>query len=143
MENTSLTSKNTTLISVLEQHFKGDINLARVKLIGLFIIALCKVKTINYDRLASGFDTKVNKSSSYRRIQRFMAGFDLPMKIISTLIFSLLPEKTKLSLVLDRTNWKFGTKDINILMLGVSYKNVAFPCLLYTSPSPRDGLLSR
>ena len=129
MENTSLTSKNTTLISVLEQHFKGDINLARVKLIGLFIIALCKVKTINYDRLASGFDTKVNKSSSYRRIQRFMAGFDLPMKIISTLIFSLLPEKTKLSLVLDRTNWKFGTKDINILMLGVSYKNVAFPLM--------------
>jgi hypothetical protein len=127
--NTSLKSKDTALISVLQGHFKGDINLARVKLIGLFIMALCKVKTINYDRLASGFDTKSNKSSSYRRIQRFMADFDLPMKIISTLIFSLLPEKTNLSLVLDRTNWKFGTKNINILMLGISYKNVAFPLM--------------
>lgn len=129
MKNTSLERKDTALISALQGHFKGEINLARVKPISLFIMALCKVKTINYDRLASGFDTKANKSSSYRRIQRFMAEFDLPMKIISTLIFSLLPEKTDLSLVLDRTNWKFGEKNINILMLGVSYKNVAFPLM--------------
>ncbi|MDP3359583.1 MAG: hypothetical protein Q8S41_09570 [Lutibacter sp.] len=129
MKNTSLERKDTSLISVLQGHFKGELNLARVKLICLFITTLCKVKTINYDRLASGFDTKANKSSSYRRIQRFMADFDLPMKIISILIFSLLPEKTNLSLVLDRTNWKFGAKNINILMLGVSYKNVAFPLM--------------
>ena len=58
-----------------------------------------------------------------------MADFDLPMKLVSTLLFSLLPEKTDLSLVLDRTNWKFGPKNINILMLGVSYKNVAFPLM--------------
>ncbi|MDF1517586.1 MAG: IS4 family transposase, partial [Lutibacter sp.] len=89
MKNTSLERKDTSLISVLQGHFKGELNLARVKLIGLFITALCKVKTINYDRLASGFDVKANKSSSYRRIQRFMADFDLPMKIISALIFSL------------------------------------------------------
>lgn len=131
MKNTSLEDKNTTLNSVLTQHFKGEINQARTKLICLFITALCKVKTVNYDRLASAFDTKAAKGSSYRRVQRFMSGFDLPMKIISGLIFSLLPEKENLALVLDRTNWKFGTKNINILMLGVSYKNVAFP-LMFT-----------
>ncbi|MVN23550.1 IS4 family transposase, partial [Mucilaginibacter arboris] len=125
----SLEDKNTTLNSVLAQHFKGEINQARIKLICLFITALCKVKTINYDRLASAFDTKAAKGSSYRRVQRFMSGFDLPMKAISSLIFILLPEKENLTLVLDRTNWKFGTKNINILMLGVSYKNVAFPLM--------------
>jgi hypothetical protein len=129
MENTSLVRKNTALITVLQGHFKGDVNLARVNLICLFITALCKVKTINYDRLASGFDAKVNKNSSYRRIQRFMAEFDFSMEIVSKLVFSLLPEKTDLSLVLDRTNWKFGVKNINILMLGVRYKNVAFPLM--------------
>ncbi len=129
MNNTSLESKNTELITILEQHFKGQYNLARVKLICLFITSLCKVKTINYDRLASGFDSKATKNSSYRRIQRFMAEFDLPMKMISSLIFALLPEKENLTLVLDRTNWKFGEKNINILMLGVSYKNVAFPLM--------------
>ena len=67
MKNTSLENKDTALISVLQSHFKGELNLARVKLISLFITALCKIKTINYDRLASGFDTKVDKKSSYRR----------------------------------------------------------------------------
>lgn len=129
MKNTSLERKDIALITVLQEYFKGDVNLARVKLICLFITALCKVKTINYDRLASGFDTKANKSSSYRRIQRFMAEFDFSMKVVSKLVFSLLPEKTDLTLVLDRTNWKFGVKNINILMLGVSYKNVAFPLM--------------
>lgn len=129
MKNTSLECKDTTLFSAIQAHFRGDLNLARIKLICLFINALCKVKTINYDRLASAFDSKASKNSSYRRIQRFMAEFDLPMKIISSLIFGLLPEKMNLTLVIDRTNWKFGTKNINILMLGVSYKNVAFPLM--------------
>ena len=129
MKNTSLESKDTSLILVLQGHFKGELNLARVKLICLFITALCKIKTINYDRLASGFDVKADKNSSYRRIQRFMKEFDFPMKIVSDLIFNLLPFKDDLVLVLDRTNWKFGSKDINILMLGVSYKNVAFPLM--------------
>jgi hypothetical protein len=31
--------------------------------------------------------------------------------------------------VLDRTNWKFGTKNINILMLGVGYRNIAIPIM--------------
>lgn len=129
MKNTSLGGKDTELISVLQGHFKGQLNLARVKLICLFITSLCKIKTINYDRLASGFDTTADKNSSYRRIQRFMKEFDFPMKIVSSLIFNLLPMKCNLVLVLDRTNWKFGTKNINILMLGVSYKNVAFPLM--------------
>lgn len=129
MENTSLKYKDTMLISVLQGHFKGEINLARVKLICLFITDLCKIKTINYDRLASGFDTGVDKSSSYRRIQRFMREFDFSMKIVSSLIYILLPIKNNLVLVLDRTNWKFGRKNINILMLGISYENVAFPLM--------------
>jgi hypothetical protein len=127
--NTSTDCKYTALISILQQHFKGDYNLARVKLICFFITSLCKTKTINYDRLACGFDVKANKSSSYRRIQRFMAEFDFPMKVVAQLIFKLLPKKNDLTLVLDRTNWKFGKININILMLGVSYKNVAFPLI--------------
>ena len=129
MKNTSLQCKDSALITVLQGHFKGELNLARVKLICLFITALCKVKTINYDKLAASFDTKAEKSSSYRRIQRFMADFDFTQEIVTKLIFKLLPKKEKYILVLDRTNWQFGSHNINILMLGVSYKNVAFPLM--------------
>jgi hypothetical protein len=58
-----------------------------------------------------------------------MKEFDFPMKTASLLIFNILQAKSDLVLVLDGTNWKFGTKNINILMLGVSYKNVAFPLM--------------
>ncbi len=127
--NTSPNSKNSELISVLKPHFKDNCNLARIKFISLFICALCKVKTVNYDRLASGFETQADKNSVYRRIQRFMAEFDLPMELIAKLIFKILPKADKRVLVLDRTNWKFGKANINILMLGVCYKNVAFPLM--------------
>jgi hypothetical protein len=99
MKNTSLEGKDNELILVLQGHFKGELNLARVKLICLFITALCKIKTINYDRLASGFGTTANKNRFYRRIQRFMKEFDFPMKIVFSLIFNTLQIKHDLFLI--------------------------------------------
>ncbi len=61
MKNTSLERKDTSLLLVLQGHFNGELNLARVKLICLFITAIYKIKTINYDRLASGFYVKADK----------------------------------------------------------------------------------
>lgn len=45
------------------------------------------------------------------------------------MIFSLLPEKENLNLYIDRTNWKLGQADTNILMLEITYQVVAFPLL--------------
>lgn len=129
MKNISQKSKDTTLYSTLAHHFVKDFNKARVRLISLFIEALIKVKSVNYNKLSNVFDVSAKQSSSYRRIQRFMSEFDLSMKMVSKLIFKLLPKKEKYVLVIDRTNWKFGEKNINILMLGISYKNIAFPLM--------------
>jgi hypothetical protein len=30
---------------------------------------------------------------------------------------------------MDRTNWKFGQININLLILGIAYKGIAFPVL--------------
>ena len=115
--DTNLKCKDNDLKSVLQAHFKGRLNLARVKQICFFITSLCKVKTINYNRVSCAFDIIADKGSSYRWIQRFMAELSFHTRIILSLIFSLLPKKTGLILALDRTNWKFGTKNIHILML--------------------------
>lgn len=128
-KNSSTVGKDIDLLNVFKVHFKGHLNIARIRLICLFIDALCKVKSVNYVKLSAGFDSCVDASSSYRRIQRFMALADLSMIWVAKLIFGLLPEKDNLVLSMDRTNWKFGDKNINILMLGVSYKNVAFPIM--------------
>lgn len=128
-KNISSGNEDTQLLTVFQAHFTDFLNLARIRFICLFISSLCKVRSVNYSKLSSGFDTKVASSSNYRRIQRFIAEVELPMKWVSKLIFSLLPKNDSLILVMDRTNWKLGEKNINILMLGVSYKNVAFPLM--------------
>lgn len=128
-KNTSPCDEYTQLLDVFSSHFTNVLNLARIRLICMLINALCKVKSVNFSKLSVGFDTKTKASSNFRRIQRFIAQVDLPMEWIAKFIFDLLPEKENLVLVMDRTNWKFGDSNINILMLGVSYKNIAFPLM--------------
>ena len=65
------------------------INAARVKFIVLLITALIKVQSVNYERLAQGFDNPVELSSNLRRIQRFFAKFALESDLIARLLFKL------------------------------------------------------
>ncbi len=53
---------------------------------------------------------------------------------MARMIFSLLPVKTGLVLSMDRTNWKFGEFNINILMLGITYTGIAFPLIFSLLP---------
>ncbi|WP_051960122.1 IS4 family transposase [Sphingobacterium sp. ML3W] len=128
-KNSSLRAKDTDLLTLFKAHMSKDLHLARIRLVCLFVTALCKTKSVNFVKVSAGFDSASLASSCMRRIQRFMAEAELPMKLISSLIFSMLPVKGKLILVMDRTNWKFGSSNINILMLGVIYKGVAIPLL--------------
>jgi hypothetical protein len=138
MKKTNAITKNSELTSVLNSHFQKKINLARVKLISHFVIALCKVQTVTFEKLSNAFDTESNAESSLRRIQRFIASYSLDSDLIARLIFNLLPAQEKLILSIDRTNWKFGQTNINIFMLGIVYKGVAFP-LLFTMLDKRGN----
>ena len=134
MKKTNVCIKNTELSSALNTHFKGKINLARVKLIAHFITALCKVQTVTFEKLANAFNTTSHADSSLRRIQRFIATFSLDSDLVARLIFNLLPKQDKVKLSIDRTNWQFGETNINIFMLGVVYQGVAFPLLFKMLP---------
>jgi hypothetical protein len=100
-------------------------NLARIKFFGLFISALCMVQSVCFEKLACSFFSDAKMDSSLRRIQRFIADYVLDTDIIAMFIFSLLPHNPPYRLAMDRTNWKFGTKDINFLVmyLDPEYKN--------------------
>ncbi len=109
-------------------------NMARAKFFALFICALCKVQTVGFEKLATAFDSKANTASSLRRIQRFFAAYLLDTDVIAKFIFKLLPHKPPFRLALDRTNWKFGASDINILVIAVVYRGLAFPLLFTILP---------
>jgi hypothetical protein len=131
-KNTNPDCKSTKLVTYLNENLLKNgqkINKARLKLIAFFILALCKVQTVSFHKLATAFDSTSKSESSLRRVQRFISGFELCSDLIAKLIFSMLPEKTDLKLVIDRTNWKFGKQNINIFMLGIAYRGVAFPLL--------------
>lgn len=131
---TKVENKVTILSDTLKEFFGDKMNLARIKFFGLFISALCKVQTVCFEKLACGFDSSVKAESSLRRIQRFVAEYSLDSDLVARFIFALLPHEPPYRLVLDRTNWKFGTKNINILTLGIVYKGVAFPILFHIMP---------
>jgi hypothetical protein len=132
--NTRVESKNTILFTTLSQIFGDKMNLARIKFFGLFICALCKVQTVCFEKLAVSFDADVRVDSSLRRIQRFMSEYLLDTNLIARFVFSLLPHKPPYRLALDRTNWKFGTSNINVLVLAIVYQGVAFPILFKMMP---------
>jgi hypothetical protein len=132
--NTKVENKITILSDTLKEFFGDKMNLARIKFFGLFISALCKVQTVCFEKLACSFDSDVKADSSLRRIQRFISEYSLDSDLVFRFIFALLPHEPPYRLVLDRTNWKFGTKNINILTLGIVFKGVAFPILFHMMP---------
>lgn len=132
--NTSIGSKNSILLSTLIEIFGQNMNLARIKFFCLFISALCRVQTVCFEKLAVSFETQTSSDSSLRRIQRFMADYLLDTNIIARLVFNLLPHEPPYRLSLDRTNRKFGSKDINILALAIVYQGVAFPLIFTMMP---------
>ena len=125
-------SKSSELVSIF--HEQTGWNLARVKFCVLIITTLCKVQTVGFEKLATAFDSSASPSSSLRRIQRFMATYLLDSDLIALLIFRLLPHKPPFRLAMDRTNWKFGQQNINVLVLAVVYHGVAFPLLFKLLP---------
>jgi len=131
-----MTSKVDTKISELIPIFHELLgwNLARVKFFVLFICALCKVQTVGFDKLSTAFNSMADPASSLRRIQRFIAKYQLDCDVIARLIFRLLPHKPPYRLAMDRTNWKFGELNINVLVIAVIYHGLSFPLMFKLLP---------
>lgn len=126
--------EDTSLFSVLNEHFGSYFNKARIKLISMFILSLVKVQTVNFNRLSNSFDSSSTSDSSLRRIQRFFASYIFDVDLISKFLYALIPKEAKHGLTMDRTNWKIGETNINILVIGIVYEGLAFPVLFQMMP---------
>jgi Transposase DDE domain len=102
---------------------------ARVSFLALFLIALFRVKTVNFAELATGFLGTAQPESSYKRLQRFFKEFEIDYARIARLVAHLMDIPQPWVLSVDRTNWQFGSSIFNILTLGVVHQGVAFPLL--------------
>ncbi len=117
--------------SLLERTLKNNLtwNGARIKFLAAFLIALTQSRSVNLVRLAAKFGGRAAAESSYKRIQRFLRFFDLPFAELADLLIKLMKLTPPFVLVIDRTEWKFGSKWHNILTLAIASEEVAVPIL--------------
>ncbi len=127
-ETNELNYEVAKLQKIIEKHFP-NVNRGRIKFIALFIVALLMECTVVFYKLASVLLTSVKIDSNQRRIQRFFAKFDLKLETVYKLLFALLPDNQNIVLCIDRSNWKLGKSNINIIMLSVAYKGLSIPIL--------------
>ena len=104
-----------------------DWNRARIKFLARFLVAIIAVKTVCLTQIASVFPGEAKPESHYKRIQRFLAGFEMDLSVLARVVIALVGQEPPFVLALDRTNWKLGKTQLNILMLALVYKGVAFP----------------
>ena len=120
------------LQTVLQGYFHW--HKARITFTAAFILSLIKLRSVNFTKLANALNGTVKQQSNYRRIQRFFAHFDLSYECVTGLILHLLPVKSDFTISIDRTNWKLGKFNINILTAGIIYDGVAFPICWHLLP---------
>lgn len=104
-----------------------------------FIVSLNTGNDVNLSSIAKTISRKASYHSCYRRLQRFINR--LPVSFSSLWLLSqglfLIPDKVTLSM--DRTNWKFGKVHINFLVVAVVYKGVAIPLIWRLLPGRKRG----
>ena len=120
-----------TFSSLLERTLAANLawNKARIKFLAAFLTALTQTRSVNLVRIAAAFGGRAAPSSSYKRIQRFLRHFDLPLSELAELLIRLMKLKPPFVVVIDRTEWKFGSVWHNILTLSLASEEVAVPIL--------------
>jgi hypothetical protein len=104
-------------------------NRARINFLARFIIALIEVRTVNLSEIANVFAGRAKPQSHYKRVQRFFRFFELPYAQVARFVVRLLGVPAPWVITLDRTDWYLGEMPLNVMMLGIVYRGVAFPVL--------------
>jgi hypothetical protein len=119
---------NLLLSTIIANHF--SVSNAIIKLMTEFVLALIKVRDVNLTSIAIAICSQCKVESEYRKLQRFFANVEICYVCLAKLIIKLAKlENDKWVLVLDRTNWKFGKLDINILVLSIDCFGIGVPIL--------------
>jgi hypothetical protein len=127
MKSHQATFEYTTLSSFFTTRL--GFNLARIKCLTHIVLALIEGRCVNLARLAGFCNTQATLHARYRRLQRFIKEVTFPPKYLAPLLLDIMEIESDvpLSLILDRTNWKFGQSDCNILYLAAVHQGIAIP----------------
>ena len=120
------------LQALLRQHIAW--HATRLDFAARFVLALIHTKTVNLVDITLDLNVEAKPESNYRRIQRFFKDFTVDHLAIARLMLLLLPTQKAFVVVMDRTNWRFGKLNINILMIAIAHNGIAFPVVWMLLP---------
>jgi len=98
-------------------------NLARTKCFVSMILGMISSGSVQQHKTALGFTGAAKQKSVCTRISNFLKTFNLDFSDYAVAILEMADRKGPLLLALDRTNWKFGRIDINLMVLAVVVSN--------------------
>lgn len=119
-------------LSELMQSLRKPMGLNKASLNCLceLIVSLVLFRTVNLPQLAAGMPGTSLLESKQRRLQRFLAKWPSKMDWLGPWLLNwFYSSDERISLTIDRTNWKIGKVHVNFLVVGVVYRRMAIPIL--------------
>jgi hypothetical protein len=115
------------LLETLRPHF--DLSETRSETLAVLLVGLANGRTVNLSHLASQFPGDAQHGSNYRRLRRFFQFVRLDSDIAARLVVRMLNLERPKLLALDRTNWKLGSRDVNVLVLAIVTRRFRVPLM--------------
>lgn len=124
---------------------------SRLESFCVLVVGVLLSRTVNLSHLAGMFPTRAEIASNYRRLQRFFEQVLLDSDQLARIVVRIAQVGSgPWLLALDRTSWKFGRRDVNVLMLAIVHNGMAIPVMWdvldragNSTTAHREALLSR
>ena len=113
-------------------------NKSRLKCFIQMILGLIISSSVQQHKCSLGFEGASQHDSVCRRIKNFLGKFTFDASDMAGALVDVCGLKGPLHLALDRTNWKFGCVDINLLVLAVVISG-QFSIPLFWKALPKKG----
>lgn len=103
------------------------IDARRLAVLCALVLAMIQARTVVLYTLKTHVTLPGSVETRYQRLLRFVQ-FDIPDGLFTRFALSFVPEGN-LWLIVDRTNWKLGKQDVNILLLSAVWNGFSLPLM--------------
>ncbi len=119
---------HSTVLAHLAKHSWG-LRAPSLALLAALILALVQREDVRLTKLAAQLPGTALQRSKIKQLHRFFKNIRLSEDVLARFVLSFADPRKRLWLVIDRTNWRLGKTEINILLVAVILNGQALPLM--------------